>query len=260
MRKDINSILFVPAEEKRLSKIAVLNADAFIIDLEDSISDEHKDEALATVVAFLDKFDFSLTTIFVRINKHKRRLELEELQKYPVGIMLPKFEESIDYSDVESYLSNKETIALIETPKALCNASVISNISWIDALAFGAEDFTANANILNVYDNLYVPKYMLSLAAKAYNKLVFDTPCFKLDDVSILEAELKQAVKLGYNGKLAIHPKQIDVINTAFSMNNKESLMRIVEIYEKSGKAVCEIDGSVYEKMHIDRIKRNLGL
>ncbi len=257
--REIRSLLFVPAEERRLAKVGRTNADAYIIDLEDSIGDDGKDEALRRAVGFLRAYG-PHGNLFVRINKECRRRELEVLKPYPVGIMLPKIEAHSDYSDMEDALKDRPVLALIETPRALYNAGAIAAVPWIGMLAFGAEDFTTATSMRNTWDNLTVCKSLLALAAKANGKKVYDTPCFHLDNEALFDSELKQAADLGFDGKLAIHPKQIDKINHAFLPHDRDYMRRLVEVYEASGKAVCEIDGTVYERMHIDRMRRILSV
>lgn len=250
--RGIHSILFVPAEDRRLEKIGATEADAYIIDLEDSIDGDGKDAALERTAAFLQTH--GADGIFVRINKDRREREINALGKFGTGFVLPKFDGADDYADAACAFDGRPVVALIESPKALMNAAEISALPWVTALALGAEDLTAAAGMKNTYENLALPKTLLALSAKANGKPVYDTPCFRLGDSRILEAECAQAADLGFDGKLAIHPKQLPAINAAFRVKDRERLTRIVEIYRSSGKAVCEIDGVVYEKLHIDRI------
>lgn len=252
----IRSLLFVPAEERRLAKIGKTNADAYIIDLEDSIAQEEKEEALNRTVGFLRTCDAN--KLFVRINRTRCGIELDTLKEYKVGFMLPKFKCESDYGEVEGILKSHKAIALIESAAGVLNSNSIAAIPWVTALAFGAEDFTVATNISNEIESLSVPKSLISLAAKANQKKVYDTPCFRIKDEQILNSELQQAVKLGYDGKLAIHPGQVDSINEAFKLLDPEYVRQVIKEYESSGNAVCEIDGRVYEKLHIDRLKRML--
>lgn len=253
---ELKSLLFVPAEEKRLKKIGTIQADAYIIDLEDSIAPEDKDKALKRTAAFLR--NYRANNLFVRVN-HKHYLrETEVLRQFDVGFMLPKIESEKDYAAIEAILKNREVIALIETPKAVVNVNSIAAIPWVTALAFGAEDFSVAADMANNMNSLQVPKSLISIAAKANNKKVYDTPCFSIDDTRLLEAESLQAVELGFDGKLAIHPKQVETINQTFCMRNTDYMKYLVETYDSSGSAVCTIDGRVYEKLHIDRIRKEL--
>ena len=250
----VRSLLFVPAEEKKLAKIGIVNADAYIIDLEDSIPQKNKDMALERTLEFLRTCD--IENLFVRINRSRYFMELEVLDQFHIGFVLPKVESKTDYNKAKNILQKHRVIALIESAVGVINSNSIASIPWVTALAFGAEDFTMATNISNDIDSLVVPKSMLALAAKANQKMIYDTPCFFINDEEILGSELSQAVKLGYDGKLAIHPAQIDLINSAFIPLEKEYAKYIIKEFESSGDAVCEIDGRVFEKLHIDRFKK----
>ena len=254
--KGIRSLLFVPAETSKLKKIGLCNADAYIIDIEDSIAEEDKDVALERTKEFLSNQE--VNDIFVRINKQRYKEDIKVLKSFNIGFMLPKIESETDYIDVVDILSEHKVIALIETPRALLNSSNIASLSWISALAFGAEDFTAATNMLNRKDNLAVAKNMLVFAAKAYGKKVYDTPCFQIKNEEMLHEELQQTLNLGFDGKLAIHPAQVEKINHAFMAKDPSYIRHLINVYESSRQAVCEIDGRVYEKLHIDRLKRIL--
>ena len=252
----IRSLLFVPAEERRLAKIGKTDADAYIIDLEDSIAQEDKEEALNRTVDFLRTYNAG--NLFIRINRARYETELNALDQFHVGFMLPKIECESDYGAATVILKGHKVIALIESAAGVVNSNLIASIPWVTALAFGAEDFTVATNISNDTESLSVPKSLIALAAKANQKIVYDTPCFHIKDEGLLNSELQQALKLGYDGKLAIHPSQIDSINDAFRVLNPMYVRKVIKEFEASGTAVCEIDGRVYEKLHIDRLKRML--
>lgn len=252
--KGIRSLMFVPAEEKKLKNVGMCNADAYIIDIEDSVAEEEKDAALKRTVSFLK--DQRKENIFIRINKQRCKEEIKALESFEIGFMLPKIESETDYVDVEGLLREHKVIALIETPHALLNANSIASLSWVTALAFGAEDFSVATNMLNTGENLFVAKCLIVFAAKAYKKKVYDTPCFHIKSEETLQDEVRQAINLGFDGKLAIHPNQVDLINNSFMTHDPYYMRYVINTYESSGKAVCEIDGRVYERFHIDRLKR----
>ncbi len=252
----IKSLLFVPADKKRLSKIGSIKADAYIIDLEDSIEEELKDAALQLTIDYLN--ECAVSNVYVRINKNRYKKELSALANYKIGFVLPKFNDPGDYSDFSELFMMHDVIALIESAKSIMNANRISAISWVDALAFGAEDFTAETGINNSCEYLGYSKNLIVLSAKAYGKKVYDTPCFHLRSDKYLECELEQALNLGFDGKLAIHPEQINKINNAFRLADPKYMRDIIQIFESSGLSVCEIDGRVYERLHINRLKKRL--
>lgn len=249
------SLMFVPATQKMLSKICNFNSDIYIIDLEDSINKDDKFDALLRCVEFLQQIKNS--NIIVRVNKELAEIETKFLNKFKdIGIMLPKFENFDDYDEIKHVLEEHYTVALIETPLGLVNIEKIVSCEWIDAIAFGAEDYTAFVNMAD--DDIYLNgiKSILIANAKAFGKKVFDTPSFKLNNLDLFEKEVNNSVSLGFDGKMLITPKHIDYINQAFGNNDLDNLKKIISEYEKSGEAVKVIDGVVYEKMHIDRIRK----
>ena len=253
----VRSLLFVPAKEKFLNKISSLNSDGFIIDLEDSIKGEDKETALKVLCDFLNRNDVT-SGLYVRINKDRFQNEVTTLNQYGVGFMLPKFEKIEDYQNSTDIWEKHEIIALIETPLGLVNASSIAACPWIDGLAFGAEDFTASINMENRSDLLLSYKSMLVLQAKACSKKIFDTPSFNILNQTDFEKDVEQSVSLGFDGKMLIHPSHIEYINTLFGKIDLDYLEYVISEYEKSGEAVVIVDGKVYEKMHINRMKKIL--
>ena len=251
----MKSLLFVPANEKMLSKIESINSDAFIIDLEDSIKKEDKIQALELVKCWLNDRQLP-KNVFVRLNSDNYILEANELNGYNVGFMLPKFEDIKYYSTLANVWKNHRVIALIETPMGIINSDVICSCDWIFAVAFGAEDYTAIMNMKNSNELLVYQKGLLVNNAKGNNKIVFDTPSFNITDVEKLKEDIQYSIDLGFDGKLAINPKQITLINEMFSPHDIEYMKKIISIYEESGEAVLCYNNTVYEKMHIERMKR----
>lgn len=256
MNKNINSLLFVPAIDKMLAKIPQMKADAFILDLEDSIPEEEKEEALNRIISFISGLS-STSNIIVRVNSNNVGRELSKLDIFnEIGFMLSKYEKSNPYDEYKDILLRHYTIALIETPSALVDIGDISKVGYLNALAFGAEDYTAKVNMENNVDYLVFQKSFLVTYAKAHDLQVFDTPSFKLDNEPEFEREVKNAVSLGFDGKMAISPKHIQFINESFSYSDLEYMKLVIARYEADGNAVVVIDGKVYEKMHINRFKR----
>lgn len=249
------SYLFVPANEKMLGKIPGMKADAYIIDLEDSIEASEKDNALNRVISFLETYHGK--KLYVRVNADRIEKELSSLSGFDgIGIMIPKVENEKAYDAHKQFLSKHEIIALIETPKGIVNVDNIAKAEWVDMLAFGAEDYSASMNMKNSLDLLMFAKSKIVNCAKAYGKAVIDTPSFQISDIDKFEKEVNLAVDMGFDGKMLISPKHIDFINESFKSNDIEFIRRIVDKYEADGKAVNVIDGVVYEKMHINRMKK----
>lgn len=248
------SLLFVPATMDKLCKISEFNADSFIIDLEDSIECEYKNHALKNVCQFLSE-NHSNKKYIVRVNKDNYIFEIKSLAKYGVAFMLPKYESKNDYEEVERYLLNNELYALIESPKGFVNLKEIVEVESISAMAFGAEDFTSEMGMENTFRHLMFYKHILILYAKANRKKVYDTPCFNLNSDDCFLKEVQDSYELGFDGKMCIHPKHIEDINRIFTRYETEKIRKIISQYESEGKAVQVIEGKVYERMHIERMK-----
>lgn len=251
----MRSLLFVPAKEKMMNKITSLSSDGYIIDLEDSINEEDKPAALKKLSLYLSEHS-EWSNVYVRLNKTRFEEEAIALNGFNVGFMLPKFESSEEYAGIDEILKQHKIIALVETPMGVVNIQEIARCPWVDAIAFGAEDYTASVNMLNDDSMLLPVKSALVVYAKAYNKKVFDTPSFKLNDEVEFENEVRNAMNLGFDGKMAISPKHIQYINETFNSNDLDYMKSIVARYEADGNAVVVVDGKVYEKMHINRFKK----
>lgn len=250
------SLLFVPAKAKMLAKLATMGKCAYILDLEDSIIPDDKAKALKLVSDFLSENNANKG--FVRINAENSEAELNELAKYKTGFVLPKFENPEHYEKSLDILREHDVIALVETPLGVVNIERIARTQWVDAIAFGAEDYTAAVNMENKIDFLQYQKSRLVTFAKAYNKFVYDTPSFKLDDENEFKREVDNAVALGFDGKMAISPKHLAYINESFRHYDLSYIKSVTEQFEASGLGVLVIEGHIYEKPHIERLKRIL--
>lgn len=254
----MRSFLFVPAKEHMLAKIGTLGADAYIIDLEDSVEVEKKAQALALVEDFLNHFSEDVP-LFVRLNKETFSNEADKLKSFSnVGFMLPKFENAEAYDVCSDVWNAHKVIALVETPLGIVNINQIAKCGWVDAIAFGAEDYTSAVNMENTPEFLSYQKSCIVTYAKAYGKIALDTPSFRIDNQNAFEEELQKTVKMGFDGKLAIAPRHVPYINNAFVKLSKEEMGSIIKQYEEAGKAVHVINGKVYERMHIDQLKQLL--
>lgn len=255
---NFHSLLFIPVKERFLSKVKNVKADAVVLDLEDSIPPSEKSMALDILVHFLLNNE-QPTKTFIRINRDNIDRELSALCHCRFdGIMIPKFESIDVISDVYDHVGKKQIIALIETPLGMANLSAISSSDYTFALAFGAEDYTAKCNMDNDFETLYFYRSNMVMHAKAYKRKVYDTPSFIFKDFDAFSAEVEQIKKMGFDGKLAIHPNQVPIINQVYNNYDLENISKIVELFESGNYSVLQFEGKIYEKPHIDRFKRIL--
>lgn len=253
----MHSYLFVPATEEKLNKIETITSGTVIVDLEDSIPQTQKEYALGIVKNFLK--NTSNKNVYVRVNSDNWLHEVRELSNYQIkGYMLPKLENVDVYEENSELFQGKSIIGLIETAKGMVNIEKIVSHSMIDAVAFGAEDYTCSMNMENNFQTLLYPRSRIVMYAKAYEKTVIDTPSFEYKDMDALTKEVAQIADMGFDGKLAIHPKQVEIINKVFSLYDTETMKEIIMAYEQQGEGVLIYNGRVFEKPHINRMRKIL--
>lgn len=212
--------LFCPADRPERFQKAAARADVVILDLEDGVAAADKPAARQALVD--TPLDPARTV--VRVNPHRTAdcnedLAALEQTAYRV-VMLPKCE------DVEqiSALAPREVIALIESPLGALNAYASFGASNVIGAMWGAEDLVAamGGNSSRHPDGTYrhVAQHVRShtlLAAKARGLFALDSVYLDIPDIDGLRKESDDAVAVGFDGKVAIHPSHIPVIRDAYA-------------------------------------------
>ncbi|MFE5283604.1 HpcH/HpaI aldolase/citrate lyase family protein [Nocardia sp. NPDC056611] len=212
--------LFCPADRPERYGKALAAADVVIIDLEDGVAEADKASAREALIA--NPLDPERTV--VRVNAAgtlEHMLDLDALVRTEYRrIMLPKCESAEQITRLADY----EVIALIESPLgalAVGRAVMVRNAIGV---MWGAEDLVAalGGNSSRHADGGYrdVARHVRSqslLAAKAYGKFALDSVYLDIPDLTGLGAESEDAVAIGFDAKVAIHPSQLPVIRTAYA-------------------------------------------
>jgi citrate lyase subunit beta/citryl-CoA lyase len=134
----------------------------------------------------------------------------------------------------------------IETAVGILNAhQILSSDTRIIAAAFGAEDFTNDMGIERNEDDreIFFPRSQVAIAARAAGVLALDTPFFAFRDPDSLKINSEQSRSIGFKGKFAIHPLQVDIINQCFSPSSEE-IAHAMEVIEVFGEAAANGRGS----------------
>lgn len=278
----IRSFLFVPADsERKLRKAADAGADALILDLEDSVAAEARPDARQLAREYLK----GKSNCWVRINpmdSDDAPADLEAvLQSAPTGIILPKPRSadavkrlSLDLSrlELENGLAEGSTklIALCtEHPEALFTLhSYVGASPRLTGLSWGAEDLSAalGASANRDEHGNWLPPYELArslclVAAAAAEVAAIDTVFTDFKDLKGLQYYAEKARRDGFCGMLAIHPGQIDTINSAFLPTNEEleAAQKIVAQFAANpGAGTIGIDGKMIDRPHLVQAQRLL--
>jgi citrate lyase subunit beta/citryl-CoA lyase len=285
----LRSFLFVPGDsERKLAKGLAGNADALVLDLEDAVSVERIDTARAMVREFLQAHrDRSRQQLWVRVNPIQTDLALGDLAAImpgaPDGIMLPKSDSAAETITLGNYLSALEARdglvagstrilpVATETPRAMFALGSYAGASRrLVGLTWGAEDLSTavGASTNRLPDGEYEFTYKLArslclLGAKGAGIAAIDTIWGNFRDPAGLKNDSEAARRAGFTGKIAIHPDQVDIINAAFTPDEKELefARRVVEGFAAaSGAGTIQIDGKMLDKPHLTQAQQLLEL
>ena len=286
--KTLRSMLFVPGDsEKKLAKAFSTQADALILDLEDSVSPERLPLARQMVCAYLSDHPRGQQAVWVRINPLLTELALHDLAAVmpgrPDGILLPKSLNAQDMVKLDHFLSALETregIALgttliipiaTEVPGALFELNSYAGASHrLAGMTWGAEDLaTAVGASSNKTDNgefdftYQLARSMCLLAASHAQVQAIDTLSVDFRDEAALRKDVLRARQAGFTGKLAIHPDQVLPIHDGFQPTPAEltHAQRIVDAFAQAqGAGAVQLDGRMVDKPHLTQALRLLQL
>lgn len=256
--------LFCPADRPdRFGKAAAV-ADVVILDLEDGVAAADKDAARA---ALLDTPLDPARTV-VRVNAPTTadyRADLETVaQTAYTTVMLPKCESAQQVSDLAPW----QVIVLIETPLGAVNVTESVRATNTYGVMWGSEDLFAalggTANRRSDGTLRDVASHVRSatlLAAKAHSRLALDSVYLDIRDLQGLHEEVEDAVAVGFDGKVAIHPSQIAVIRAAYApAADQLDWARRVLAAARDARGVFELDGKMVDMPVLRRAEHILRL
>ena len=273
------SRLYAPGNNPRLlAGIDLHDADCILLDLEDSVPLQEKGAARILVKHLL--LTLALPEAWVRINplsSHGADDLAEIMWGRPHGICLPKAESATDVESLSQALSEKERelgipagstyiMPIIETAKGILHAEEICIADErVVVVSFGAEDFTRDMGAKRTHDSLLFARSMLITAAKAARIQASDTVYADIADEAGLIAETKLARDLGFDGKGAINPRQIEPIHRVFSPSEEEieEAMKVIsaaEEAERKGMGAVALGGKMIDRPVLERARRTLRL
>lgn len=252
----LRSLLFVPGDSPRkLAKVLEVPADALIVDWEDAVADHRKELARTSTLEALPTLLEHKAAIFIRLNvgnKETIDADCRALRQCAAdGVVIPKCETTGDVEDLLAELPRAFAIVpLIESPPGLLQAARIADCSSrVAALMFGAEDYTAEAQILRSEGEpelLFARGGMVN-AARARHKEIFDSPLMQYRDLAAVRQAAWRSRRLGFTGQAAIHPAQVDVINEVFLPTHEEmeAAQEILRRYKQNRGGVYGVEGSL---------------
>lgn len=259
---DPSTYLFVPSDRPdRFDKAVAAGADVVVLDLEDAVVPEAKDEARGHVVDWLAKGGRAA----VRINTggEVADQDVAALADLPVPVMVPKAEDPASLADVAGRLHPESTIlALVETAAGVLAAPSIAMTKGVSRLVLGTFDLAAQLGVdPDDREAMAGARHALVLASAAAGLAPpVDGVTGAVGDPDVLVSDLDHSIRMGFGGKLCIHPRQVEGARAAFRPSDGQVAWarRVLEAAEGEGAVL--LDGRMVDKPVVDRARRVLGV
>lgn len=256
----LRSVLFVPGvRPERFDKALASGADAVIIDLEDAVAPGDKDVARAAVVAWLQARAavaplHTTALLLLRVNGVDTPAFADDLTlvHHPAwsGIVLPKVETAASMGALRG-AGVHTVIPMIETLAGLDAATEIASAPGVSRLAFGSLDFQADLGMRDALDEELLPfrAQLVMASRRAGIGAPIDGVTTAIDNAEILSADVRRARRLGFAGKLCIHPRQVTLVNTLFAPTPDEIAWatRVVAATDATRGGAVAVDGMMVD-------------
>jgi citrate lyase subunit beta/citryl-CoA lyase len=275
------SVLYMPGSNARaLEKAKTLPADAVILDLEDSVAPDAKDAAREQVASTVKAGGFGSREVFIRVNGIDSPWHAEDLTAAahagPDTILVPKVSnaetlELIGRRLLDMGTGQKTRVwAMIETPLAIFNilsiaAQARDSESRLGGLVMGTNDLAKETRARIVPGRAPMLAWLSTCvaAARHYGIDILDGVYNEIADSTGFEAECRQGVEIGFDGKTLIHPNQIESCNKAFSPSADEvaqarKMIAAFDMPENRNKGVVSIGGRMVERLHAEMARRTV--
>ena len=277
-------MLYVPAtSEKFIEKAHERGADAIKIDLEDAVALAEKPRARTLVRSAAKTVARGGADVLVRINR-PLRMAVDDLEAsvWPEvhGLVLPKVESADHIGFLAEIITELEDerdmqrghiklMALIETPRGYSNVRDIANSSErLSAIALGQEDFSAEMGMVEPEGMSLLSYYQtVQVAAREAGILPIGYPgsIAEFTDLELFKSNALIARKLGFDGGACIHPKQVPILNEAFTPTDDEidRSERMVAVYDAAmaaGDGAVAFEGKMIDVPVVARAERILSI
>jgi citrate lyase subunit beta/citryl-CoA lyase len=269
------SALYLPASNaKAIIKARSVAADVIILDLEDSVATELKDEARAAALTAVREGGFGTREVAIRANGLDTEWGSADLaaiaRSGADAVLVPKISSVADIARCQTALAaappEMQLWAMIETCACLPNLNQIAALAettrlslWVMGINDLAKEMRAR---LTPERSPFLPILSLAVAAaRTHGLTILDGVCNEFRDLGLFKAEAEQGLLFGFDGKSLIHPNQIAPCNAVFSPNAEElawanTVIAAFALPQNAGKGAIQIEGKMTELLHLDQAQR----
>lgn len=264
------------ANAKALEKAKSLAADVLLLDLEDSVAPDAKEMARDQVAAAVKAGGYGKREVIVRVNALATPWGRDDIAAAggakPDGMLAPKVESGaqvveLDDAMTEAGFSDEATLwVMIETPRAILNLAEIAAAASgtrLSCFVLGLNDFAKETRARAGANRaaFFAPLSLAVTAARAEGLTAIDGVYNDIADVAGFEAECRQGLEFGFDGKTLIHPSQVEAANATFAPTEEEvgrarAVIAAFGLPENAGKGVIKVDGRMTELLHLEEAKR----
>ena len=272
------SVLYMPgANERALEKAKTIDADALILDLEDSVAPDAKIQGRENVCAAVRSAEYAHRELAIRVNSIGTEWHDDDIEAAaaagPDAILVPKVESADQVRQLVAAIEaggapeHTQLWAMIETPRALLHAEEIAAAhDRLTVIVMGTNDIVNETYGLHVPGRNPVVLTSLSwtlLAVRAAGKVIIDGVYNDVKNEEGFAAEARQGREMGFDGKTLIHPAQVEPCNAAFSpseadIERAQGLISTFEEAKAAGQGVVTFNNKMVEELHVRDAKRIL--
>jgi citrate lyase subunit beta/citryl-CoA lyase len=257
--------LYVPATRpERFEKAAASGADRIIIDLEDAVAPDAKEEARSRLAAAALP---STVQVYVRVNGNDTRWFDEDVAaaaRLPIaGVMLPKATAAEQVAALAVALPEQKTIVpLVETAAGLWNVLEVARAPRVERLAFGAVDFQLDVGMAGGAVELAYARSRIAIASRVAGiGAPVDAISEAIDDAAQIEADAREGRRFGFGGKMCIHPRQVTAIHAAYRPSASEiawarGLLEALAARSGDDRGVFLYRGAMVDRPFIERARQ----
>lgn len=269
------SALYLPASNsKAIAKARTLPCDIVILDLEDAVAPEMKQEAREAAVAAVREGGFGPREVAIRANGMDTEWGAADLAAIAASganaVLVPKVSGPEDIDRYETLLRdappNMQLWAMIETCASVAKLDAIAARAADTRLALwvvGTNDLAKEMRArLTPERTPFLPILSFAVsAARAHGLAILDGVCNEFRDLAAFRAEADQGLLFGFDGKTLIHPDQIAPCNEVFSPSEQElawadAVIAAFAQPENAGRGAIRVEGKMAELLHLDQAKR----
>ncbi len=271
MMSPLRTVLYMPGSNARaIEKARSLDCDGVILDLEDAVAPDAKEEARSLVAQALHEGGFGHRFMILRVNAadtawHDEDMKLAASVKAD-AVLIPKINSAQDVQTARAKLADTPLWAMMETPLAMLGAQSIAS-AGLQGFVMGTNDLSKDTGARLIPGRAPMLAWLSTCvaAARAYGLTILDGVFNSIEDAEGFLAECEQGRDLGMDGKTVIHPKQLEPCNAVFAPNAEDVAFaqKIIDAFAEpanADKGALRIDGKMVERLHAEMAAKTVAM